>query len=958
MPCCSQRTAGYIGGAWLLAACLVLPGGPGLQAVEVGVAAAVNRDAFGTPPGQGRTTKILGDNVIYNERIETGGSGLVQVLLVDGSTFTVGANSDLVIDEFVYDPGAGTGKLVATFSKGVARFVGGKLSKNRGGVTVQTPVGTIGIRGGIANLNLAGDPPVFSLLFGKDLTFTGPDGRRARVHQAGYSLELGTGGGPRVRRTTQGDLGSVQSAMTSRGQSGGIGRPPGDDEIAGSGFAQVNSALGLIGTTPRRKPSPVQSTRPEGVDDVLVQTPVLTQLGNTASLEDPASVVTDKARILRAGTTFNGTAARNLKPGDLGVVGGSSGFDKIVVFSRDADEETDTYRLWSGTADGTSIYVFDPDDTANEYFTQTVNADGDIIESRSTSAIPDAPELSGTIVQNARGQRITGEGFGFFVHFVATTPGADPAFNYGGTDYFYGLYGDATDFDDFDGTEAEKLRTYTLHGDVLTAFQLASEDNFGLLRPATSSALFLNPSIAEDLGATFLKDVKTTGLKVLEKTSDTLDGARYAAASMLVSGDGSSQVSFLSLSLGDIGESDGTLVLEGERRGGHRTEADNSSGLYGGGIESLEGGTGGTIFGDNANHMLLGPKDLASGGTYTDGYVEVPSGISATDQMSGTMHAAELASETAVSGLDRSTRTLTGFAAGVLESNVNYAAPSLGPLIFNSASVGDFEVSFDAGNGSLYATMSLEDQSDVSRDVFSYQLAFGEQSGSGQSVFIDDDTFAAIETAGGSGNTMTTRTNATISPKPGTTPQSYLVSNTLVNGADAGVFDAATRCTCAFLEWGYWGTKLEAKDARLEDGDRYDTFHLGTWVAGKVTASASLPTTGSATYTGHAVGNVVNNGAQYLASGDFSMSVNFADRFGSATISNFDDRTMTATLTETTVSSGNLFEGALSGVGGLSGSINTSVVAGPNSNHQGVIGDFSASQGTWSATGIVAGEKD
>ena len=69
------------------------------------------------------------------------GEGLVQILLRDGSTFTVGANSDLVIDEFVYDPQAGSGKLVASFGKGVARFVGGKLSKKPGGVTVKTPVG-------------------------------------------------------------------------------------------------------------------------------------------------------------------------------------------------------------------------------------------------------------------------------------------------------------------------------------------------------------------------------------------------------------------------------------------------------------------------------------------------------------------------------------------------------------------------------------------------------------------------------------------------------------------------------------------------------------------------------------------------------------------------------------------------------------------------------------------------
>jgi len=926
-------------------------------ATEVGVAAAVNTDAFGTPPGAARRTMVLGDNVLYNERIETSGTGLVQVLLVDGSTFTVGANSDLVIDEFVYDPNAGSGKLVATFGKGVARFVGGKLSKKRGGVTVKTPVGTIGIRGGIANLNLSGDPPVFSLLFGKDLTFTGQDGQRSRIHQAGYSMEIGAGGRTNIRRSTADDFGSVQTALTSGGQRGGSSRSPTDNQFVTSGLSQVIAGLQSITTTPRSKPVTQIAKSLQETADTLVQTQVLTQETTTQDLKEEAgSGVTDQARILRAGTTFNGTAPLKLEPGTLGVVGGSSGFDQIVTFTQQPDTESDTYRLWAGTADGTTIYVFDPDDTVNEYFTQSVNADGDIIENYGSSSIPDAPSISGTIVQNARGQRITGEGFGFFAHFIATEAGSDPTFNYGGTDYFYGLYGEATDFDSFDGSDTEKLRTYTLHGDVLTAFQLAYTDEGGFLQPGTSDALFLNPSIAEDFGVDFLSNVKSSGLKVLESSAETLDGARYVAASMYLSGSGSNQVSFLSLSLGDIGAEDGTLVLKGERRGGHRTASSNAAALYGGQVESLAGASGGTIFGSNANYMLLGPGDLENGGTFTDGYVSVPGGITSTDQMSGTMHVAELSSETDISSLDRSSRTLTGYAAGVLESSANYGSPFVGPVVFGSSTVGDFEISFDGQNGSLYATMALDDVTDGDGDVNGYRFAFGEQSGSGRSVFVDADTFAAIETDSGTGTTLTNSVGDAISTKAGTTPSSFLVSSTLVDDADSALFSGKTKCTCAFLEWGYWGSKLETSDSSLS-ADRFDTFQIGTWVAGQVTNSADLPTSGNVTYAGHAVGNVVNGTAQYLAAGDFGMSLDFAKRTGTATISNFDNKTMTSTISEQTVASGNLFSGSLAGPTGLSGTLQTSVVTGPNGNDQGVIGDFHAVQGTWSATGIVAGEK-
>ncbi|HET7448790.1 MAG TPA: hypothetical protein VFJ49_12930 [Methyloceanibacter sp.] len=95
------------------------------RADKVGVAAAVNPDAFSSLEGAPKAQLNIGKSIFYDERINTSTSGFVQVLLVDGSTFTVGPGSDLVIDKFVYDPKKNTGEMVATFSKGVMRFVGG-----------------------------------------------------------------------------------------------------------------------------------------------------------------------------------------------------------------------------------------------------------------------------------------------------------------------------------------------------------------------------------------------------------------------------------------------------------------------------------------------------------------------------------------------------------------------------------------------------------------------------------------------------------------------------------------------------------------------------------------------------------------------------------------------------------------------------------------------------------------
>jgi hypothetical protein len=113
----------------------------------VGTAAAVNPTTQGTPPSGAMRVLRLGSEVVYRERIQTTSAGSLQVLLVDKTTLNVGPNSEIVIDEYVYDPRTGTGRAVITLGKGIMRFVGGQIS-HAGNATVRTPAGVIGIRGG------------------------------------------------------------------------------------------------------------------------------------------------------------------------------------------------------------------------------------------------------------------------------------------------------------------------------------------------------------------------------------------------------------------------------------------------------------------------------------------------------------------------------------------------------------------------------------------------------------------------------------------------------------------------------------------------------------------------------------------------------------------------------------------------------------------------------------------
>jgi hypothetical protein len=118
---------------------------------EIGTTAAVDQEALGTPPNLPTRTLLVGTDVVSHERVQTSEQGRTQLLFLDESSLNVGPSSDLVLDEFVYDPGAGTGQIAINLGQGLLRYVGGKISKS-GNVSVTTANATIGIRGGIFDM--------------------------------------------------------------------------------------------------------------------------------------------------------------------------------------------------------------------------------------------------------------------------------------------------------------------------------------------------------------------------------------------------------------------------------------------------------------------------------------------------------------------------------------------------------------------------------------------------------------------------------------------------------------------------------------------------------------------------------------------------------------------------------------------------------------------------------------
>jgi len=81
-------------------------------------------------------------------KVITGNSGHVRMKLPDDTTFTIGPNSDIVIDSFVYDTDNTPKKVVANMTKGVFRWVTGKTKALQDTeMKVKLPIMAVGIRG-------------------------------------------------------------------------------------------------------------------------------------------------------------------------------------------------------------------------------------------------------------------------------------------------------------------------------------------------------------------------------------------------------------------------------------------------------------------------------------------------------------------------------------------------------------------------------------------------------------------------------------------------------------------------------------------------------------------------------------------------------------------------------------------------------------------------------------------
>ncbi len=213
---------------------------------RVGVTGAVNPHATGAPPGAAARQLVVGADIIFRERVITTDEGQAQLLFLDQSSLMIGPNSQVVIDEFVYDPNTSKGNIVATLTQGSFRYIGGKLSK-QGKATLKTPVATIGIRG--TDVTVTYDAPkteakVVTTNGTADIqTLTGSVKLRTGFGATVSSLELPPGPATAL---TAAQIAAINAMFEGQpGKNAGASDPPTDDDVAKSELSSTVEAKGL-----------------------------------------------------------------------------------------------------------------------------------------------------------------------------------------------------------------------------------------------------------------------------------------------------------------------------------------------------------------------------------------------------------------------------------------------------------------------------------------------------------------------------------------------------------------------------------------------------------------------------------------------------------------------------------------------------------------------------------------
>ena len=104
--------------------------------------------AIGDIKNQNNEKLINGSKIFYGDTIISQAQSNAQILFLDQTVLTLGEDTELTIDEFIYDPESQDGSFVSDVKSGTVKFITGQISKkNPDNLEVKIPSGTLGARG-------------------------------------------------------------------------------------------------------------------------------------------------------------------------------------------------------------------------------------------------------------------------------------------------------------------------------------------------------------------------------------------------------------------------------------------------------------------------------------------------------------------------------------------------------------------------------------------------------------------------------------------------------------------------------------------------------------------------------------------------------------------------------------------------------------------------------------------
>jgi hypothetical protein len=125
-------------------------------------AGAVVLQARASPGGPVRAK--IDDLVFTGDIVQTAADGVIGIIFGDGTSFNVSSNARMEINEFIYNPKGTSNSTLFRLTKGTFTMLAGKAAKT-GNMKVETPVGTMGIRGTAPHVEISDDGTVrFSTL--------------------------------------------------------------------------------------------------------------------------------------------------------------------------------------------------------------------------------------------------------------------------------------------------------------------------------------------------------------------------------------------------------------------------------------------------------------------------------------------------------------------------------------------------------------------------------------------------------------------------------------------------------------------------------------------------------------------------------------------------------------------------------------------------------------------------